>query len=131
MGGEELVFGNTSALFENGLVMYDFRTGSYWLQTAGEAIVGSLTGERLEPLPSVVMPWQSWREMHPQTRVLSQDQGFAWIPEYENAALLFNFAEEIEDTWARFPATGVFEIRHPVTINKLDPGFHCRPWPSP
>ena len=34
LGGEVLVFGNTSALFENDLVMFDYETESYWFQTA-------------------------------------------------------------------------------------------------
>lgn len=33
-----LLFGNTSALYEADLVMFDHETGSYWFQVAGEAI---------------------------------------------------------------------------------------------
>ena len=38
--------------------------------------MGTLTGERLAPLPSVTIPWGLWRELHPDTNVLSLDQGF-------------------------------------------------------
>jgi hypothetical protein len=70
-----LVFGNTSALHESDLVMFDYQTGSYWFQVLGEAIVGPLTGKRLEMLPSVTVPWGEWRRLHPRTTVLSIDQG--------------------------------------------------------
>lgn len=40
MDGEEVFFGNTNALFENNMVMYDYKTLSYWVQVSGEAIVG-------------------------------------------------------------------------------------------
>ena len=49
--GETLLFGNTSALFEADLVMFDHQTGSYWFQVLGEAIVGEMTGKRLTPVP--------------------------------------------------------------------------------
>ena len=46
LDGRVMVFGNTSALYESDLVMYDHQTGSYWFQVIGEAIVGPLTGNR-------------------------------------------------------------------------------------
>ena len=55
--GEVLDFGNTSALYENSLVMFDHQTGSYWIQVSGEAIVGELTGVKLDLVASVTMPW--------------------------------------------------------------------------
>ncbi len=74
--GETHVFGNTSALYQNDLVMIDHETGSYWFQTGGEAVIGPLSGTRLKPLPSVMMPWSDWLALHPDTLVLSRDQGF-------------------------------------------------------
>ena len=55
--GEVLVFGNTSALYNSDLVMFDHASGSYWFQTGGEAIVGPMTGTRLAPLASSMMTW--------------------------------------------------------------------------
>ena len=71
-----LDFGNTSALYENDMVMYDHQTGSYWFQVGGEGIVGELTGKRLTPLPSATVTWKTWLEAYPETRVLSREQGF-------------------------------------------------------
>ena len=68
-------FGNTSALYESDMVMFDHETGSYWFQVLGEAIVGTLTGKRLEMISSTTTTWDQWRELHPATRVLSRDLG--------------------------------------------------------
>lgn len=57
LNGETHIFGNTSALYQNDLVIVDHETGSYWFQTGGEAVIGPLSGNRLDPLPSVMMPW--------------------------------------------------------------------------
>jgi hypothetical protein len=76
--GAELSFGNTSALYENDLVMYDHQTFSYWWQVPGRAIVGELMGTELQPLPSTTTTWEQWRELYPDTRVLSLDQGFGF-----------------------------------------------------
>ena len=74
--GQVLEFGNTSALYENDMVMYDHQTGSYWFQVGGEGIVGELTGKRLTLLPSATVPWKTWLANYPETRVLSREQGF-------------------------------------------------------
>ncbi len=70
-----LLFGNTSALYESDLVMFDHNTGSYWFQVLGEAIVGPQTGRRLTVLPSVTTTWEQWKAVHPDTKVLSRNLG--------------------------------------------------------
>ena len=55
LGDNVLSFGNTSALYMSDLVMYDKQTGSYWFQVAGEAVVGPLSGSRLDLLPSTTI----------------------------------------------------------------------------
>jgi len=39
-GDRVLTFGNTSALYESGMMMMDYHTGGYWWHVAGEGIVG-------------------------------------------------------------------------------------------
>jgi len=75
VGGATLTFGNTSALYQSDLVMYDHQTGSYWFQVAGEAVVGTLTGSRLKPLPSATMPWGDWKALYPDTRLITGAEG--------------------------------------------------------
>jgi len=104
-----LIFGNTSALHENDLVMFDYQSGSYWFQAAGRAIVGPMTGTRLRLLPSSTVPWGTWRRLHPDTRVLAREQGFAASPDYT------------QDPFARYPervARGRFPF--PVSGARLD-----------
>lgn len=55
--GEVLTFDNTSALYQNDLVMLDRQTGSYWFQVGREAGVEPMTGARLTPLPSTLAPF--------------------------------------------------------------------------
>ena len=73
LDGRTLLFGNTSALFESDLVMYDHETGSYWFQVMGEAVVGELTGARLPLLPSMTTTWGRWKLLYPETRLLVGD----------------------------------------------------------
>jgi len=75
LDGRLLTFGNTSALYQSDLVMYDHQTGSYWFQVAGTAVVGTLTGSRLKLLPSATMAWGEWKELFPQTRLLAGTAG--------------------------------------------------------
>ena len=70
-----LTFGNTSALYQSDLVMYDHQTGSYWFQVGGEAVVGSLTGSRLDLMPSTTIAWGQWRDLYPETRLLTGSVG--------------------------------------------------------
>jgi hypothetical protein len=74
LDGKVLRFGNTSALYENSMVMFDHGTGSYWYQVSGRAIVGELTGPVLQLLPSITQTWGDWKELHPDTLVLSRQQ---------------------------------------------------------
>ncbi|NIR40918.1 MAG: DUF3179 domain-containing protein, partial [Actinobacteria bacterium] len=49
--GTVLRFGVSGLLRNSDLVMWDDATESLWQQITGEAIVGALTGTRLEPVP--------------------------------------------------------------------------------
>ena len=78
LDGRVLTFGNTSALYQSDLVMYDHQTGSYWFQVGGEAVVGILTGSRLDLLPSTTMVWGEWKRLYPETLLLT---GTASVPD--------------------------------------------------
>lgn len=105
--GRTLIFGNTSALYQSDLVMFDHETGSYWFQTAGEAIVGRLAGAELRVLPSQTAPWGMWRRLHPGTRLLVGDG-----------------PERFGARYARDPFAGYGEQlggnRFPIPAEKLD-----------
>ena len=69
-------FGVSGVLYNSDLVMYDDTTESLWSQIEGRAIAGPSTGQILEDKPITVTRWKQWRELHPDTLVLSTDTGF-------------------------------------------------------
>jgi hypothetical protein len=74
--GRVLDFGVTGKLRFSDLVMYDRQTESWWQQITGEAIVGELTGTRLEFIPSPIVSWSQFKAARPDGKVLSRDTGF-------------------------------------------------------
>lgn len=77
VNGEVLRFGTSGKLYNSNLVMYDDKTESYWTQVGGKAVVGPLTGNKLKQVVTDTMLWKDWRELHPDTLVLSKDTGMS------------------------------------------------------
>ncbi len=73
INGEEFTFGVSGKLIRNVLVMYDRQTESYWSQLLGEAVDGELVGTKLEFVPSWMMTWEQWKELHPNTIALDKN----------------------------------------------------------
>lgn len=69
------MLGNQGDLFGNAMTWWDHGTGSVWSQPRGEAILGTLAGERLDLIPSTLTPWSSWKEAHPNTLALNAQGG--------------------------------------------------------
>ncbi len=57
----------------NAMTWWDHRTDSVWSQPWGRAIAGPLKGTELELIPSQLVPWKTWREMHPYTLALDTE----------------------------------------------------------
>ena len=74
--GQVLDFGTTGNLRFSDLVMYDRQTESWWQQITGEAIIGDLTGERLEFIPSPIVSWAEFKAAYGDGQVLSRKTGF-------------------------------------------------------
>ncbi len=68
--GAETTFGTSGLLFASALVMYDRATESLWTHFNGEAVVGVLTGARLEEYPSPLLSWGDFRSAYPAGQVL-------------------------------------------------------------
>ena len=107
--GETLLFGNTSALFQSDLVMFDHQTGSYWFQVLGEAIVGEKTGKRLALLPAMTISWGEWKGLHPDTRLLVADGGVPFPTRFASDPFR-NYGDRLDE--GRFP--------FPVSEDRLD-----------
>ena len=74
--GQVLDFGTTGNLRFSDLVMYDRQTESWWQQITGEAIIGDLTGERLEFIPSPIVSWAEFKAAYTDGQILSRETGF-------------------------------------------------------
>lgn len=73
--GEVYSFGVSGMLRNSDMVMYDRETDSLWQQATGEAIVGSLTGKRLEVVSSQIVPFSSFHNSFADGKVLSRETG--------------------------------------------------------
>jgi len=73
--GRVLDFGTSGKLYRSNLVMYDRQTRSLWPQVTGQAVVGPLTGMKLELVPVQMVAWSDWRDRHPDGTVLSRETG--------------------------------------------------------
>ncbi len=58
-------------LYRNGLIMYDRETESLWSHILGQAIGGEFQGTQLNFIPALHTEWQNWKELHPDTMVIS------------------------------------------------------------
>jgi hypothetical protein len=74
--GRTLTFGTTGNLRNSDLVMWDRQTQSWWQQFDGQAIVGTLTGQRLTALDSQTLSFADYRASYPNGDVLSRKTGF-------------------------------------------------------
>jgi hypothetical protein len=70
-----LDFGTSGMLWNSALVMYDRQTETVWSHFTGQAIVGELTGSRLDTFPVATVPWGRWLEANPDGLVLSRETG--------------------------------------------------------
>ena len=81
--GQVLDFGTTGNLRFSNLVMYDRQTESWWQEIGGEAIVGELSGKKLELLPQTIVSWADFKSTFPEGKVMSRDTGYG-VPYGEN-----------------------------------------------
>lgn len=65
-----------NAMFE------DKSTRSWWRQATGEAVTGSLKGQKLSEFPSIQTTLDKWIELYPNTLIMQPDENFT--AKYEN-----------------------------------------------
>jgi len=75
INGQTIEFGTSGKLYNSNLVMYDRTSKSLWSQALGEGIVGKYAGVKLERIPFDVAYWKEWKQLYPDTKVLSRDTG--------------------------------------------------------
>ena len=72
---EVVEFGTSGKLYNSNLVMYDRTSKSLWSQALAEGILGKHAGTKLERVPFDIAYWKEWKELYPDSRVLSRDTG--------------------------------------------------------
>ncbi len=77
INGQTVEFGTSGKLYNSNLVMYDRASKSLWSQALGQGIVGKYAGVKLERIPFDVAYWKEWKQLYPNTKVLSRDTGSA------------------------------------------------------
>jgi Protein of unknown function (DUF3179) len=73
--GQTVDFGTSGKLYNSNLVMYDRTSKTLWSQALGQAIVGKYAGLKLDRIPFDVAFWKEWKQLYPDTKVLSRDTG--------------------------------------------------------
>ena len=77
LDGRTLEFGNTGRIRHFDMVMYDIASESWWQQFGGIAIMGTLTGKALKPLPSRLESLARFRQQAPAGRLFVPDDADA------------------------------------------------------
>ena len=72
-----LQFGTSGKLYNSNLVMYDRTSKSLWSQALGQAIVGKYAGQKLQRIPFDISYWKDWKQLYPNSKILSKDTGFS------------------------------------------------------
>lgn len=75
VNGTELNFGVSGLLFNNNLIPFDRDTRSNWSQMRLDCVNGSRRGSEIETFQLVETRWSSWKEMYPNTTVVSTNTG--------------------------------------------------------
>lgn len=70
-----LDFGTSGKLYNSNLLMYDRSSESLWSQALAEGIVGKYAGTKLERIPFDIAYWKDWKQLYPNSKVLSRDTG--------------------------------------------------------
>ncbi|MFN2395071.1 MAG: DUF3179 domain-containing protein [Bacteroidales bacterium] len=77
INGQTTTFGVSGLLYNSNLIAYDRVTDSNWSQMLLECVNGELRGEETETYQLLETTWETWKEMYPNTLVLSRETGFS------------------------------------------------------
>jgi len=70
-------FGVSGLLYNSNLILYDRETDSNWPQMLNQSANGSLQGQTSETNAVIETTWGSWKQMYPDTLILSANTGFS------------------------------------------------------
>lgn len=76
VAGENLTFGVSGLLYNSDVLFYDHQSESLWSQLLTKAISGKFKGSKLKLLASEHTTWERWKNLYPNSLVLSTETGF-------------------------------------------------------
>lgn len=75
INGRITEFGVSGLLFRNNLIPYDRNTDTEWSQMQLRAVHDRLMGQNIETIDVVETTWATWKEIYPDSEVLSLESG--------------------------------------------------------
>lgn len=126
-------FGVSGLLYESNLILYDRETHSRWSQMLGQAVQGARQSEFAETMQVIESTWGTWRDMYPDTLVLSRSTGFSRnYDDYpygsyrQNNRLLFGVSFRDERLHGKTRVVGIKadNISRAYPIDRFDAGIH-------
>lgn len=76
LSSEETTFGVSGLLYNTNVIPYDRKTNSNWSQMLLQSVNGPLSGTDATNLQVIETTWKTWKEMFPNSKVLSTSTGF-------------------------------------------------------
>jgi len=70
-------FGVSGLLYNTNLILYDRASDSNWSQLKLECVNGEFIGSKPKVADVLETTWKLWKEMFPETKILSNEQGFS------------------------------------------------------
>ncbi len=126
LDGNLYTFGVSGKLWESNLLMYDQTTETLWSQIRGEAMVGDLTGKKLNLLSSQVLSFTQLQSHHPKAIVMTPETGhrraYGSSPygDYEtNSEIMFGVKNEDKTFHPK-------ELFYIVNYQSYSVGFHLK-----
>ena len=114
---DDVDFGVSGLLYRNNLIMYERGVGlqSFWPQMSRGARCGPRLGTSLTMYPVIELTWGAWRELYPQTWVLSEETGYGFRYEvfpYGDYRSIDNFDVlfPLDIDWRRLPKERVLGV---------------------
>ena len=77
MTARDPTFGVSGLLYNSNLIPYDRETDSHWLQMLVQSVEGTRAGDVPEVLPVVETTLGTWREMYPDSLLLTRQTGYS------------------------------------------------------
>lgn len=76
INGFETTFGVSGLLYQTNIIPYDRQSNSNWSQLQMRAVQGPLSGSKAVVYAVVETDWKTWRDMYPNTKVMTDETGF-------------------------------------------------------